>query len=80
VDGSSSKILTMKNLQKREVVVVGWCCMCKRSGESIDLLHCEVTRELWSSLFTLFNVRWVMPTTVLDLLACYQGQVGIVQF
>jgi hypothetical protein len=27
--------------------------MCKKSGESINhlLLHCEVTRDLWSSLF-----------------------------
>jgi hypothetical protein len=29
-------------------VVVEWCCMCKKSGESIDhlMLHCEVAREL----------------------------------
>jgi hypothetical protein len=36
--------------------------MCKKSEESIDhfLLHCEVARELWSSLFHLFGVDWVM--------------------
>jgi hypothetical protein len=38
------KILTMGNLRKRHIVEVEWCCLCKKSGESIDhlLLHCEV--------------------------------------
>jgi hypothetical protein len=37
------KILTLDNLRTRNVVVVEWCCMCKKSGESIDhlLIHCE---------------------------------------
>jgi hypothetical protein len=35
------KILMLDNLKKRNVVVVGWCCMCKKSGESLDhlLIH-----------------------------------------
>jgi hypothetical protein len=38
------KILTMDNLCKKNIIVIEWCCMCKKSGESIDylLLHCEV--------------------------------------
>jgi hypothetical protein len=42
------KILTLNNLRK--------------SGESINhlLLHYEVARALWSVLFSLFNVTWVM--------------------
>jgi hypothetical protein len=38
------KILTHDNLRKRNVIVIEWCCLCKKSGESIDhlLLHCEV--------------------------------------
>jgi hypothetical protein len=72
------KILTVDNLRKRGVLVVGWCCMCKRSSESIEhvLLHCEVARDLWTAIFTLFDVTWVMPATVLDLLACWRGQLG----
>jgi hypothetical protein len=72
------KILTLDNLRKRGLIVVGWCCMCKKSEESMDhfLLHCEVARNLWSALFTLFDVTWVMPERVIDLLACWGGRVG----
>jgi hypothetical protein len=52
------KILNLDNLRKRRVIVVEWCCMCKRNVESIYniLLHCEVARELWSEIFSLFGV------------------------
>jgi hypothetical protein len=75
---SLGKILTLDNLRKRGLIVVEWCYMCKRSGESINhlLLHCEVARTLWSVLFSLFGVKWVMNERVLDLLACWKGQRG----
>jgi hypothetical protein len=65
------KILTLDNLRKRNIIVVDWCCMCKRSGESIDylFLHCEVARELWIALFCLFGVEWIIPRRVTKLLA-----------
>lgn len=52
------KILILENLRKRHVIVVDWCCICKRSGKTIDqlLLHCEVTRELWVLILHLFGV------------------------
>jgi hypothetical protein len=52
--------------------------MYKKSGESIDhlLLHCEVARDLWSSLFNLFGVDWVMPRRVRELLVSWGGQEG----
>lgn len=42
------KILTIDNLWKKGVIVVGWCYMCKRSMESVDhfLLHCPIAFEL----------------------------------
>jgi hypothetical protein len=37
------KFLTHDNLHK-SIVVVEWCCMCKKNGEFVDhlLFHCEV--------------------------------------
>ena len=35
------KLLTIDNLQKRNLIIIDWCCLCKQSGESVDhlLLH-----------------------------------------
>jgi hypothetical protein len=40
----STKILTHDNLRKRSILIVEWCCMCTKNGESVNhlLLHCEV--------------------------------------
>ncbi len=55
--------------------------MCKKRGESIDhlLIHCEVARELWSSILNLFGVEWVMPRQVIDLLLVREDRLGMVQ-
>ena len=52
--------------------------MCKRSGESVDhlFLHCSVAMELWSMVFGMFGVHWVMPCTVMDLFCTWLGQRG----
>jgi len=72
------KILTDDNLRKRNVVVVEWCCICKKSGESIEylLLHCEVAHDLWSYIFNFFGVEWVMPRRVLELLTSWGDSFG----
>jgi hypothetical protein len=61
--------MTLDNFRKRGIVV-GWCCMCKQSGEFINhlLLHCEVARALWSVVLTLFDVTWVMSSGIANLL------------
>ena len=71
-------ILTIDNLRKRQILILDWCCMCKRNGESVDhlLIHCPIAFDLWSMVFTLFGIHWVMPKTVVDLLACWQGKLG----
>lgn len=45
---------------------VNWCFMCKGDEESVNhvLLHCPVASELWNSIFSLFNLSWVMPGAV----------------
>jgi hypothetical protein len=72
------KILTHDNLRKRNIVVVEWCCMCKKNGESVDhlLIHCEMATYLWHYVFALFGMEWVMPQKVIDLFACWSQMGG----
>ena len=71
-------LLTIDNFWKRNLIILDWCCICKQSGESVDnlLLHCSLARELWSMVFVLFDVNWVMPCHVFNLWACWQGHLG----
>ncbi len=50
--------------------------MCEASGEIVDhlLLHYPVAYEMWTTIFSMFRVQWVMLSKVLALLACWQGQ------
>ena len=51
-------ILTNDNLRLKKVWILDWCYMCKRNGESVDLLllHCLITFEMRSMVFTLFGI------------------------
>ena len=73
---SLGKILTTDNLRKRWVIVLDWCCMCNRCGESVDhlLLHCSIAWGLWSLVFCLLGIQWVMPHSVLELFETWQGK------
>ena len=57
-------------------MVVDWCCMCKKNGETTDhlLLCCPVSQELWNMVCSLFGVQWVMPCSVMELLACWSNK------
>ena len=72
---SLGKILTTENLWYKGVAVVDWCYMCKKSGELVNhlLLHCPITYELWSMVWALFGLQWVMPHGVSDLFLRWQG-------
>jgi hypothetical protein len=72
------KIFTHDNLRRRGIVVVEWCVMCKKLGESVDhiLLHCDVARVVWSYFYSLFGVEWVMPSSVLDLMSGWGTLLG----
>ena len=72
------KCLMIDNLQKRNVWILDWCYMCKCSGESVDhlFLHCPVAMDLWSMVFGLFGVSWVVLQSVVGLLTCWQGRFG----
>jgi hypothetical protein len=70
------KILTLDNLRKRNMMVVNRCGMCKKDEESIDhlLLHCDCAQILWNAFFTRFDLAWVMPRGVVNLLHCWWSE------
>ena len=72
------KCLTIDNLRKRKVWILDWCYMCKCNGELVDhlFLHCSVAMDLWAMVFGLFGVSWVVPQSVMGLLACWQDSFG----
>ena len=72
------KILTLENLWHKGVAVIDWCYMCKKSGELVNhlLLHCPIAYELWSVVWTLFGLLWVMPYGIFDLFLSWQGFFG----
>ena len=43
--------------------------MCKCNGESVDhlFLHCPAAMDMWSMVFGLFGVSWVIPQSVVEL-------------
>jgi hypothetical protein len=64
-------ILIVDNLWERHDVIVDRCYLCKRNMESVDhlLLHWDVASVLCNSLFTQFDLSWVMPRRVVNLFA-----------
>jgi hypothetical protein len=53
---------------------IGVICAKKKVGNL--LLHCEIAKELWSLLFDLLGVVWVMPGRVREMLMSWRGQMG----
>ena len=64
------KILTCENLMKRGCTLEDWCCMCRYSGEVVDLLlmRCIVAHFLWSYVFGSFEIQWGLPMMVMHIL------------
>ena len=71
------RILTLDNL-RRNIYIVNRCYMCKNIWESVGhlLLCCSYAYNLWTFVFSIFRVSWVMPKQVVDLLACWNRGVG----
>ena len=68
-------ILTIDNLVKRGQSLVNRCCLCCCDGETVDhlLLHCNFSHALWSAIFEVFVIHWVMPKTVYSLLFTWRN-------
>jgi hypothetical protein len=70
------KILTIDSLRRRGLTLLNWCCLCKKSEETVNhiLIHCEFTKEMWHFDLILFGVSWVMPSNILELVQCWKMQ------
>lgn len=62
------RCLTHDNLNRRGFYLRSRCYMCQKDAEDIPhlLLHCEVARELWSGLLSIFWVHWMPPYNIRD--------------
>ena len=40
------------------------------------LLHCPIAYDLWSMMWALFGLQWVMPHGISDLFSSWQGSFG----
>jgi hypothetical protein len=56
--------------------------MCWHNGEIVDnlLLHCDVPYELWSFVFSMFGLQWVMLKSVVGLLFGWRNLFGKISF
>ncbi|RVW63723.1 putative ribonuclease H protein [Vitis vinifera] len=66
-EASWGKILTLEQLQRRGTRwQIGVFCLSEVEMVDHLLLHCAKTRALWSLIFSLFGVDWVLSGSVKD--------------
>ena len=72
-------ILTIDNLVKRNLSLVNWRCLCRCNEETVDhlLIHCKFAQVLWSEVFLMFGLQWVMPRTVVSFLFAWGNFLGL---
>jgi hypothetical protein len=66
------RILTVKNLRRREFQLINQCCLCEKDEETINHLfvHCEYAADIWHLVLNSFGVSWAMLCNILQLLHC----------
>ena len=69
------KILTLDRLQNRGWQLYNHCYLCGCEEENVNhiLLYYTVVRVLWEIILALFEVQWVFPETVKEVLFCWRG-------
>lgn len=71
-------ILTIDNLVKRGQSLVNRCCLCCCDGETMNhlRLHYKLSHALWSAIFEVFGIHWIMPKTISSLLFAWRNWFG----
>ena len=61
--------MTLDQLKKRGWALANRCFFCGEEEENLEhiALHCPLVREVWSTLFALLEVNWVLPYSIRDL-------------
>lgn len=74
---SVPNILAIDNLMRRERTMVNSCYLCKKSTESCShiLLWCQVVYELWTMMYNLIDIKWVIAGSVREELWAWKGLV-----
>ena len=72
------QILTLNNLMLRGRPLVNHCCLCCCNTEFVDhlLLFCLIAHSLWMYMLRLFEIEWVMPSSVVNLLFSWYHWLG----
>ena len=78
--GSSSRFLQSITLLRGDFPwLIGAACVdCQCCGEIVEhlLLHCEFSHALWSEVFLMFGIQWVMQEKVASFLLRWQKWLG----
>ena len=65
-EASWNKILTIDQLKRRGWNMPNRCYLCKVEQETNDhlILFCKKATVLWSLLFSIFDVQWVLHSSI----------------
>ena len=74
-EASWNRILTTDQLKRRGWILPNRCYLCKMEEETSDhlLLFCKKATLLWSLLFSLFDVQWVLHSSIKRNLIAWHG-------
>lgn len=61
--------LTHERLKRRGMQFASRCFLGNKAEEKNNHLHCKVTSQLWSIIFSLSQTQWSMPEHTADLLS-----------
>lgn len=72
---AKEKMLTLDNLMRRGRILVDRCFLCKCNAESCNhiLLWCLFSFNLWSIVYSLFGVNWVIAGSINNELWAWEG-------